>query len=847
MSRPTRLPIPPKSAEVHQTVCQYCNVGCGYTAYVWPDGEEGGAAATENAFGVDLGVPQAMLAGLPYTETMHALHTRRDGSNVNVALVPAGGSDINRMRDHSARGGANAQSTYCVDRGTRERLKTPLLRVGGALVPVTWDEALTVLSGVIQGVRDRHGPDDVCAKAFDHGGGGGGFENNYAVGKLFFTGLGMKMVSVHNRPAYNSEVWGSRDRGVHELHYCAEDVRLCDTLVLWGANTYETATVLFTEHVLPNFTGGNAAEKAAAFGSEVIGPTKVVVVDPRRNATVKYLASIDPTRVLHLRPALGTDVVLADAIARVTLDRGLHDAAFVAKRTDPKTLAEYKAKSLREATSLDEVLADAERITGVPRADIETAAAWMAAPKGKARRRTLTLYEKGVIWNQRNYDTVAAVVQLSILAGNIGRPGTGCGRQGGHQEGYVRPGYPGVRPPPNVDNFLVEGKGKVYWVLGTNPYLSTPRAQVVRSAVSSRAAALTQAVLRAGEPSGPEARAEAILKALGGGGLFLVVSELYLTETAQDAHLVLPAAGWGEMNLTSINCNSRLLRLYARFADPPGDALPDWEIMARVARRLGDRYRAAGKTADAARFDGFDWKTDEDVFLAGAAEFPDNHVDEVGAESLPCETYAGVTYAFLREVGQAGIQTPVRRDAKSGALIGTRRRYGHKFATKDGKFSWHGSDAWSGFPAEVARYLDGDRAKAHPFWLTTGRTQRLWQTGYHDQHIPARVAEVPLPFVEIHPDDARALSLATGDLVEAYNDEGHAILQVRVDDASPVGTLFALQYHPLGTANALTSGYTDPKTTIPWYKGARVGLRRLSGDIGEARRSTTRHALSDVG
>jgi arsenite oxidase large subunit len=778
---------------------------------------------------------------------MHALHTRQDGTTVNIALVPATGSDINRLRDHSARGGANALSTYCVDRGTHERLTTPLLRIGGALTPVSWEEALTVLSGVIQGVRDQYGPDDLCAKAFDHGGGGGGFENNYAVGKLFFTGLGMKMVSIHNRPAYNSEVWGSRDRGVHELHYCAEDVRLCDTLVLWGANSFETATVLFTEHILPNFTGGNTAEKQAILGaSEPIEPTRVVVVDPRRNATVKYLQSIDDSRVLHLRPQLGTDVVLADTLARVIWERGMHDTKFVSKRTDAATFSEYRAKSLREGTALDIVLADAERITGIPRADIEKAAAWMAVLKGKARRRTLTLYEKGVIWNQRNYDTVAAVVQLSALAGNIGRPGTGCGRQGGHQEGYVRPGYPGVRPPPNVDQYLIDGKGRFYWVLGTNPYLSTPRAQVVRAAVSRRAGALTHALQARLEPTEPEARAAAIVDALNQDGLFLVVSELYLTETAQDAHLVLPAAGWGEMNLTSINCNSRLLRLYARFADPPGDALPDWDIMARAARKIGERYKAAGRTQEAARFEGFNWKTDEDVFLAGASEFPDNHVDEVGAESLPCETYAGVTYEYLRNVGQTGIQTPVRRDAKTGELSGTKRRYTHRFATPNGRFSWHGSDAWSGFPSEIARYLEGDLAKTHPFWLTTGRTQRLWQTGYHDQHLPARMAEVPLPFIEIHPDDAHTLGVSTGDLVEAYNKEGHAILQVRVDDASPVGTLFALQYHPLGTANALTSGYTDPKTTIPWYKGTRVGLRRLIGDITNARATTTQQALSDL-
>ena len=627
----------------------------------------------------------------------------------------------------------------------------------------------------------------------------------------------------------------------------SEDIRVCDTLVLWGANTYETATVLFTEHVLANFTGGTAAEKATVLGPEPVEPPRVVVVDPRRTATVRYLQEIDPARVLHLRPRLGTDVVLADALARITWERGLHDAGFVARRTDAKTFADYRAKSLREGTPLDTVLAEAEAVTGVPRGDMERAAAWMAAPKGKHRRRCLTLYEKGIIWNQRNYDTVAAVVQLSVLAGNIGRPGTGCGRQGGHQEGYVRPGYPGVRPPPNVDQHLIDGGGKVYWVVGTNPYLSTPRAQVFRDAVSRRTTSLSQALVRRGEPTGPEARARALVDALGESGLFLVVSELYLTDTARDAHLVLPAAGWGEANLTSINCNSRLLRLYERFVDPPGDALPDWAIMARTATALAERYRAGNKPEEAARFDGFAWRTDEDVFLAGAAEFPDNRVDEEKAESLPCETYTGVTYAWLRQVGQAGIQTPVRRDARTGAPTGTRRRYGRRFATKDGRFSWHGSDGWTGFPAEVARYLEGPRAVEHPYWLTTGRTQRLWQTGFHDQHVPARMEELPLPFVELHPDDAATLGVATGGLVEAWNDEGHAILQVRVDDACPPGTVFALQYHPLGTANALTSGYTDPKTTIPWYKGTRVGLRRLSGDIGDARATTTRRPLSHLG
>jgi arsenite oxidase large subunit len=829
------LPLPPTDATVTQTVCQYCNVGCGYTAYTWPEGRDGGPAPGDNALGADFRSPQPALVGVPYTRAMVSTTDGQDGVRRTVAVVPAADSDVNRRRDHSARGAANAQSTFCRTRPTADRLTHPLLRVGDHLVRVTWAEAIEVLARVLVGVRDRDGADAVCAKAFDHGGGGGGFENNYAVGKLLFTGLGTRMVAIHNRPAYNSEVWGSRDRGVHELHWTAEDARVCDTLVLWGANTYETATVLFTEHVLPHFLGETAAERQAALDpGERAEPLRVVVVDPRRTSTVTVLQHLDPDRVLHLRPAPGTDLVVANAIARVVHERRWHDAAMLEGRTDAAAFAEVLATDLGGKTPLPKFLAEASKTSGVPVADLVKAAEWTCRPKaGGARRRTLTIYEKGVIWNLRNHDTVGALVQLAVLGGNLGRAGTGCGRQGGHQEGYVRPDYPGPRPPPNVDQHLIDGRGQVFWVMGTNPYLTTPRAQQYRRALGARTAALTAALgqARGGEPATPEARADAIVRALGAGsGLFLVVSELYLTETARDAHLVLPAAGWGEMDLTSINCHSRLLRLYGRFVDPPGAAVPDWEICARTARRVEALYTAAGRPAEAARFAGFDWETSEDVFLAGGATFPDNRVDEVGAESLPCETYTGVDYALLRQLGQRGIQTPVRRDA-SGAVVGTKRRYVHRFGSADGRFHWAPTGGWTGYPPEVSRYLE--RAEQFPFWLTTGRSQRLWQTGYHDARVPEKVAEVPLPYVELHPEDAARLGVSAGELVEVWNDEGNLVAEAHVLDGPPVGMVFALQFHPLGTANDLTSAYTDPKTTIPWYKGARVAVRRLAPDAGD--------------
>jgi len=314
----------------------------------------------------------------------------------------------------------------------------------------------------------------------------------------------------------------------------------------------------------------------------------------------------------------------------------------------------------------------------------------------------------------------------------------------------------------------------------------------------------------------------------------MVVSDLYLTDTARDAHLVLPAAGWGEMNLTSINCNSRLLRLYERFMDPPGEAKPDWETMALTARKLEEAYRKQGKTAEAKRFSGFDWKTDEDVFLAGAEEFPNNAVDEATAESLPAETYKGVTYALLRSLGQQGIQTPVRKDPTTGALVGTVRRYERRFNTADGKFKWYGTDPWQGYPGEINKYLQGPKEKQYPFWMTTGRNQTLWQTGYHDRHLPEKMATVPLPYVEIHPEDATRLAVKPGDLVELHNEEGNGIFQVHVTDSPKPGLLFAIQYHPRGTSNSMTSSYTDPKTTIPWYKGTRVAVRKLNGTLDTA-------------
>ena len=844
--RKRTLPLPPTTAETHDTVCQYCNVGCGYKVHVWPEGQDGGAKAGQNAFGVDFSAPQPAIAGQSYTESMYSTITKKDGIRYSVAIVPAKDSPINLQGQYSTRGGTNALTTWSEDRPTRERLKYPLLRVGDYLQVVPWATALEVMAGVMKGILDRHGPDQLTAKCFDHGGGGGGFENTYGTGRLFFTGLGMQYIGIHNRPAYSSEVGGTRDRGIHELNYTAEDGRLADTIVLWGANSYETASVFFTAHMLPNFQGGTADEKKAVFGArEPAGATRMVIVDPRRSSTVGLVESIDATRVLHVRPILGTDYVLANAVARVVWERGWYNKQYLQQRTDmAKTFKEYQARSLELGLPYTRYMARVEGITGVPRAQIEQMAEWIARPKaGGSERRSLIIYEKGVIWNYRQYDVVAAIAQLGALTHNVGRPGTGVGRQGGHQEGYARPGYPGPNPPPDVDKYIQKGGGKFFWVVGCNPYLSAQNNQYFRTRIHARTTALSAYLSgttpSAGEPPSPAAMVARILEGLDKtDGLFMVVEDLYMIESAHDAHLVLPAAGWGEADMTSINCNSRLLRLYPKFMDPPGEAKPDWEISALIGQRLEALYHQEGNAAMAKRFGGMTWTSGAEVFLAAQEGVPDNTVSAADEATLDAQEFKGVTYAMLRHLGQQGIQTPVRREPKTGRLVGTKRRYTYRFGTPDGKLSWYGARPWDGYPPEIAKYFQGARAQEYPFWLSNGRNQLVWQTLYHDRHLPEKMNALPMPYVEIHPQDAARLGVAAGEMVEIYNEEGNETFMVYVNDAPRPGMLFAIMYHPRGTANSLTSSYTDPQERQPVVQGH-------AGGDPQARRRDPRHPAHD--
>jgi len=808
-----KVPLPPPDAKRLSTVCQFCIVGCGYNVYRWPQGKDGGPKPEQNALGVDyrkqLGAFEEWIA-----PAMHSVVTDKDGSRHNVAILPDRECVVNEGIS-SVRGGGLAQTLYAPDRATKDRLKTPLLAGKAGHEAISWDAAADLGARVIKAVIDRWGADAVGMKFFDHGGGGGGFENNWAVGRFFFTGIGTRAASIHNRPAYNSEVHASGDAGVATLNNSYIDAQLADTLLIVGANPYETQTNYFLAHMAPNLQGDSLDLKKSTFGEEPVGRGRIIIIDPRRTMTVATAeAAAGKDRVLHLQNEPGTDIAIINAIARIILERRWYDASFVNRHTERQTFEAYQRSSLDADRTLGDVVRNAATLAGIPEASLYKAALWVGKPKkGGFRRRALMHYEKGLIWGLKNYEGVASVIDLALLTGNIGRPGTGASRLGGHQEGYIRPPYPGHRPALNVDEAVRRGEVKCYWVGGCNPVLTTMKAEAMEQTMVERGAKVQAALDKtASRPIGE--RVAAIVEALKQGGMFLIGQDIYMNATNRHAHLVLPAAQWGESELTSIN-GERRLRLYQRFMDPPGDAIPDWQIMARFARRIRKLYLDDNNPLMANRFLDFDWRKTEDVFIHARYQFK-------GDRSDPMEAYPGVTYDYLRRMGTNGIQTPTR--LVNGKIAGTPRLHhdGH-FGTPSGKARFIPAPwPWPSYAAQVT-----EQRKNFKFWVNNGRTNHIWQTNYHHRRIPFYSDHNPMPYLEMHADDAQELGIASGDVVELTNDAGTVRALAYITDAVKRGHTFMLFGHPRGSVGDLISDHVDPNTTIPYYKGAWANIKRI--------------------
>ena len=556
----------------------------------------------------------------------------------------------------------------------------------------------------------------------------------------------VKNIRIHNRPAYNSEVHATRDMGVGELNNCYEDAELADTIVAVGTNALETQTNYFLNHWIPNLRGTSLDKKKAEFGAE---PVEQGTDHHRRSAAHRDGQCLRGRGRQGQCPAprdqSGTDLALFNAWLTYIADKGWVDKAFIAASTKDfdKVVAANK-------TSLE----DAARITGLTVDEIRKAAEWIAEPKeGGARRRTMFAYEKGLIWGNDNYRTNGALVNVALATGNIGRAGGGCVRMGGHQEGYSRPSDAHVgRPAAYVDKLLIEGKGGVHHIWACDHYKTTLNALKFKQAYKKRTDMVKDAMIggalrrsrRAGRGDHRRDQEAAVCSRS--------TSTSCRPRSAQACHVWLPAATSGEMNLTSMN-GERRMRLTERYMDPPGQAMPDCLIAARIANHMERVLREQGEGQYADQFKGFDWKTEEDAFMDGY------HKHEKGGRVRHLRAPARHGHQRLPGTGD---RLQGRQDRRHQAPLRRRQVQGQG---RQGHL--HGDEV-----ARSAGARQGSRKKKLPFLINNGRTNIVWQNAYLDQDNEFVMDRWPYPFIQMNPDDMAELKVKQGDLVEVYNDNG---------------------------------------------------------------------------
>jgi len=521
------------------------------------------------------------------------------------------------------------------------------------------------------------------------------------------------------------------------------DLAEADLILVVGSNTTEAHPIV-----------GIELKKAARRG------TKLIVVDPRRIRLVDHADS-------WLRIAPGANIALFNAMMKVILDEGLADEAFIAERTEGiDELREHLA-----GVDLDE----AARIIGLTAEEIRDAARAYASADAAS-----IVYCMGVTQHTSGTDQVRALANLALLTGNVGRPGTGVNPLRGQNNVQgacdlaclpnCLPGYQSVTDRGTLDRFCdfweidvdlsaesgltivemmdaaIEGDLKALFVMGENPVIADPDQAHVREA----------------------------LEALD----FLVVQDLFMTETAEYADVVLPAASFLEKEGTFTNSERRIQRV-RKVVEAPGEAKPDLEILVNLANRLG-----------------LDWEYDgpSDVMWEMAAVTPQ---------------YGGVSYRRLDHEG--GLQWPCPTEDHPGTPIL------HAESFTRGKAALAVVDHKP--PPEPA----GD---GMPFVLTTGR--HLWN--FHTNTMTGRshgLSELnPVGYVEICAEDAERLGVCDGEMVEVTSRRATVTAAARVTDGTRPGVVFMPFHFADAPANALTSGSPlDPQSKIPGLKATAVSVR----------------------
>lgn len=634
--------------------------------------------------------------------------------------------------------------------GAPDRGKYPLIRRDGKLERASWDEAMGKVSATFKDLIARYGPDSVAC----YNTGQMAMEEFYTLGKLMRAGIGSINLDGNTRTCMASAVVGHvRSFGTDGPVGSYADIEEADVILISGSNMSECHPILF----------GRVVKAKEARG------TKLICVDPRMTQ-VSRIADI----YLPIRP--GTDVVLLNAMAHVTIKEGLTDPAYIAAHTKGyQELAAHLEKYTPQY---------AAAICGVPAEQIIAAARMYGRPK-----RSLSMWVMGI--NQSVNGTMAnnAFHNLNLIQGKIGKPGSGsfsitgqpaamASREVGGSSSY--PGYRavgnakhreeiaaiwGVDPAklpdksPAITEILdaaIAGKVKALWVICTNPLISLPDQNHVRKALANLE--------------------------------LLVVQDAYETvDTNEYAHVYLPASLWAEKSGILVNAERRMNLLKPAVA-PPGEARTDFDIILDLAQRMGYSHL-------------FPYRTPQECF------------EEIkrATRGRPND-YSGVTYEKIE--ANRGLQWPVYDQAH----LGSPHLYTDgRFNTPDGK-----AVLWAMDPEPLPELPDAQ----YPFNLNSGRVQEHYHTGTKTRKVEELNRLVPGAYVELNPQDAERLGVAYGDTVEIESRRGKIVCKVVTTQMIRPGSCFVPMHFNEGPVNALTIWAVDKFSKEPNYKQQAVQIRK---------------------
>jgi len=627
-----------------------------------------------------------------------------------------------------------------------DRLKKPLIRKEGFLKTDTsispmeafreaeWDEALGRAADSLGYVRCRYTSNSIgvisSAKCTN--------EDNYIVQKFARAVLGTNNVDHCARLCHASTVSAAIESfGSGAMSNSIDDVDYADVVLVIGSNTTDCHPIL-----------GRKIMRAVRQGR-----LSLIVADPR---------SIDLCEMarLHMAHLPGTDVALLHGMMRHIVDSGLQDTAFIQNRCEGyapflDSLRRYPPDAVAQ-------------ITGVDSDKIRAAAELF----GRADR-AMVLYGMGITQHISGTDNVKSITNLLLLTGHIGRRGTGFSPlrgqnnvQGSCDMGAlpnVYPGYQSIKDPETVKKF------EEIWHRTLNPNPGWTLTEMFEKCNEKR----LRALYVVGEnPALSEPDVHHAKEALAGLD-FLAVQDLFLTETAQLADVVLPAAGFAEKDGTFTNTERRIQRI-RRALDPPGNAQADWEILCGIATRMGYSMQ---------------YEDASDI------------MDEI-AQVTP--SYGGISYDRLES---GGIQWPCPNRSHPG----TPTLYTESFTRGRGLF--HALNDVP--PAELP-------TREYPLLLNTGRILEQWHTGSMSRRSRVLNALAPEGSVEINPFDAAGLGLNDGDIVNLHSRRGNIRTKVsRTNRVFPGQTFMAFHWND-APANVLTNPALDPVAKIPEYKVASI-------------------------